>query len=120
MILGNEILNWWFAKWGRYNKLAILSGFICLLILYAATLFLKHPVHFFFMIPSILLYVLGLNLVYFGTACFYLFSITKINLIEDSEKKRLTIFKVLLYSTIFLNCLVMLTCLFELGIVSAT
>lgn len=116
MMLSNELLSWWIYKWRRYNVIVLFSGIICLLLLYLAALYFKRSIYFFFMIPSGLVYLIFLNIVYFVTAYLYFFSTNKLKVISDNPKNRSKVFNILLYATIILNCLALIACLLEFRI----
>ena len=114
----DEILKWWLSKWRSYNIIAFLSGVICLLVLYLAAIYFKHPFYFFFMLPSGVLYLVFLNGLYWGSAFLYFFSTKKGTLLNDNVTIRLKTFAIVLYGTIFLNILLLIICLFEFGIIT--
>jgi hypothetical protein len=78
LYLSKEIIKWWENRRIRFNIYSVLTGLVCLIILYILSIYLNHPIYFFFMIPSIIVYLLFLNIMYL--VGWFLFEIVAISL----------------------------------------
>lgn len=108
-----EVIKWWERRRFKFNIHAISSGVICLVILYLLSLYLKHGIYFFFMIPECILYLAFLNFIYL--AGWYLFELVAINvrISNNTDEKRLRFFNLLVWVTYLLNLMVLLLYLTE-------
>lgn len=109
MLMDKNTYNWWEKKRLAFNLYAIGSGILCLIFVWLLIFILKSKLQLFFIIPSALLYLVFLNILYLFGWLFYEFSPVTIK--EDAKRK--WYFKFLISITIGLNLLMMLWVIFD-------
>lgn len=103
-----EIIRWWEGRRLRFNVFAFLSGLLCIIILYLLSYSLRRPVYFFFMIPSGVLYLLFLNIMYLAGWLFYeYFNVKNLGITKD------VFYKLLIGAAVLMNLGMLLLCILD-------
>jgi hypothetical protein len=106
-------IKWWEGGRLKFNLYAIFSGIAFLVLLYLLSLFLKHPIYFFFVLILCFFYLVALNFCYLVGWVFYEFAIAQYIDKFKLEESRTVYFKFLLWAAVGSNLLFFLIFFFE-------
>lgn len=110
----NTFIKWWMSKLQRFNFVFIFSGFICFVLLYLGAVIFNRPIYFFFMLPAVVVYVIFLNVLYIGIGLACNWS----NKNPEDRNFGQRIFNIAIISSIALNVIALIVCLFGFQIIN--
>ncbi len=115
--LSKEIIYWWEKKRITYNLFSIGTGLLCLIFLYFLSLYLNHPIYFFFLLPFAILYLVFLNIIYTLGWLIHEMLLSRKNYLKlDTVNKRYITYYFLCILTVQFNIFCVLLLIILLGI----